>query len=92
VERVGVDCRFGLGEKFDVGFPEDRAVRGDGFEPLPVEMVCEFACERVEPVEVTVELVVAIVRADEASVALEEARPRTRVGVDRKRADRDSNL
>ena len=47
VERLRVDLRFGLCEEFVVVFPENRALRGDGFEALAMQMVCEFTGERV---------------------------------------------
>jgi hypothetical protein len=47
VERRRVDLRLGLGEEFVVVFPENRALRGDGFEALAMQMVCEFTGERV---------------------------------------------
>ncbi len=34
VERLRVDLRLGLGEEFVVVLPENRALRGNGFEAL----------------------------------------------------------
>ncbi|NHX37971.1 hypothetical protein G9C84_16230 [Halolamina sp. R1-12] len=47
VERRRVDLRLGLGEEFVVVLPENRALRGDGFETLTMQMVCEFTGELV---------------------------------------------
>ena len=69
MERVGVDFRLGLGEEFIVVLPENRAIPGDGFEALAMQMVYEFICELVEAVEVGVERVVAVGRPDETTVA-----------------------
>jgi len=69
VERLRVDLRFGLGEKFVLVLPENRALRGDGFEAMAMEMMCEFTGELVEAVEVGVELIAAVIGADETAVA-----------------------
>jgi hypothetical protein len=69
VEPVCVDLRLGLGEEFVVVLPENRALRGDGFEALAMQMVCEFTGELVEAVEVGVEVIAAVVRPDETTVA-----------------------
>ncbi len=69
VERLCVGLRLGLGEEFVVVLPENRALRGDGFEAVAMQMVCEFTCDRMEVVEVGVELVVAVVRPDDPTVA-----------------------
>jgi hypothetical protein len=42
VERLRVDLRLGLGEEFVVVLPENRALRGDGFEAVAMQMVCEL--------------------------------------------------
>ena len=68
VERLRVDFRFSLGEEFIVVLPENRAFRGDGFETLAMQMVCEFPGELVEAVEIGVELVVAAGRPDETTI------------------------
>jgi len=83
VERLRVDLRFGLCEEFVVVLPENRALRGDGFEAVAMQMVCEFRCDRVEAVEVGVELVVALDGPDEPTVAkpLEDAVNRVAVVV-----------
>jgi stage V sporulation protein SpoVS len=83
VERLRVDFRLGLGEEFVVVLPENRALRGDGFEAVAMQMVCEFTCDRVEAVEVGVELVVALDGPDEPTVTkpLEDAVDRVAVVV-----------
>jgi len=68
VERLRIDLRFGLGEEFVVVLPENRALRGNGFEAVTVQMVCDFTGKLVEAVEVGVELVVAVGRPDETTV------------------------
>jgi hypothetical protein len=68
VESLCVDLCLGLCEKFAVVFPKNGHVRGDGFKPSTMETVCEFTCELVESVEVTVELVQTVGRPDEAAV------------------------
>ena len=68
VESVCVDLRLGLSEKFVVVFPENRTLRGDGFEALAMEMMGEFTGELVETVEVGVEIIAAVIRPDEAVV------------------------
>jgi len=60
VERLRVDLRLGLEEEFVVVLPENRALRGNGFEAMA--MVCEFTGELVEAVEVGVELVATVGR------------------------------
>ena len=81
VVRLCVDLRLGLGEEFVVVLPENRALRGDGFEAVAMQMVCEFTGELVEAVEVGVELVAAVVRPNETTVAesLENGRRPLRV-------------
>jgi len=69
VERFCVDLRLGLGEEFVAVLPENRAFRGDGFESLAMQMVCEFPRELVEAVEIGVKLVVAVGCPDETTVA-----------------------
>jgi hypothetical protein len=69
VEHIGIDLRLGLCEKFIEAFPENRTVWGDGFEPLPMKMTDKFTSELVESVEVTVELIMTVVRSHEATVA-----------------------
>ena len=69
VEPLCVDFRLGLREEFVVVLPENRPLRGDGFEALAMQLVCEFTGELVEAVEVGVELVVAVGRPDEPTVA-----------------------
>ncbi len=69
MERLRVDLRLGLGEEFVVVLPENRALRGDGFEALAMQMVCEFPGELVEAVEVGVEFVVAVGCSDKPTVA-----------------------
>jgi hypothetical protein len=56
-------------EEFVVTLPENRPLRGNGFEALAMEMMCEFTGELVEAAEVGVELVVAISCSDEPTVA-----------------------
>jgi hypothetical protein len=68
VERLRVDLRPGLGEEFVVFLPENRALRGDGFDASAVQMVCEFPGELVEAAEVGVEFVVVAGRPDETTV------------------------
>jgi len=58
-----------LREQFIVVLPEDRALQCDGFEMLAMQMVCEFTCELVEAVEVSVEVIVAVLLVDESAVA-----------------------
>jgi len=65
VERLRVDLRFGLGEEFIVVLPENRALRGDGFEAVTMQMVWEFTGKLVDAVEIGVELVAAVGRPDE---------------------------
>ena len=48
VERLRVDLRFGLGEEFVVVLPENRALPGDGFEAVAMQMVYEFTGKLVE--------------------------------------------
>jgi hypothetical protein len=83
VERLRVELRLSLGQEFVVVLPENRALRGDGFQALAMQMVCEFPGELVEPVEVGVELVAAVGRPDEPTVAkpLEDAVDRVSVVV-----------
>jgi len=81
VEPVCVDLRLGLGEEFVVVLPENRALPGDGFEALAMQMVCEFTCELVEAVEVGVERVVAVGRPDETTVAKPLEHPVDRITV-----------
>ncbi len=69
VERLRVDLRPGLGEEFVVFLPENRALRGDGFDSSAVQMVCEFPGELVEAAEVGVKFVVVAGRPDETTVA-----------------------
>jgi hypothetical protein len=69
VEPLGVDPRLGLREEFVVLLPENRPLRSDGFEALAMQMVCEFTCELVEAVEVGGEVIAAVVRSDETTVA-----------------------
>jgi len=76
-----IDFCLSLGKKFIISSPENRPTGGNRFETLTVEMVCEFACERVEPVEVTVELVLTLGRADESLVAEPLEHPVDRVAV-----------
>lgn len=47
--------------------PENCSVRRDRFEALSVEMVGHLACELVESIEVTVEVIATVVRADETA-------------------------
>ena len=81
VERLRIDLRLGLREEFVVVLPENRALRGDGFEALAMQMVCEFPGELVEAVEVGIEFVVAVDGPDEPPVAkpLEDAVDRVTV-------------
>jgi len=83
VERLRVDLRLGLGEEFIVVLPENRALRGDGFEAVTMQMVCEFTGKLVDAVEIGVELVAAVGRPDEPTVAkpLEDAVDRVAVVV-----------
>ena len=81
VEPLCVDLRLGLGEKFVVVLPENRSLRGNGFEALAMQMVCEFTGERVEAVEVGVELVVAVDGPDKPTVAKPLEDPVDRVAV-----------
>jgi hypothetical protein len=60
VERLRIDLRLGLGKEFVVVLPENRPLRGNGFEALTMQMVCEFTGKLVEAVEIGVELVVAV--------------------------------
>jgi hypothetical protein len=82
-EPLRVDLRLGLGEKFVVVLPKNRALRGDGFEPLAMKMVCEFTSELVKLVEVGIEVIAGVVRADETAIAksLEDAVDRVAVVV-----------
>ena len=48
VERRRVDLRLCLREEFVVVLPENRALRGDRFEALAMQLVCEFTGELVE--------------------------------------------
>jgi hypothetical protein len=61
VEVLHIDLRLSLGKEFIVVFPENRSVRCDPFEPLPVEMVDQLACELVESIEVAVEVIATVV-------------------------------
>jgi len=83
VERLRIDLRFGLGEEFIVVLPENRALQGDGFEAVTMQMVCEFTGKLVDAVEIGVELVAAVSRPDETTVAkpLEDAVDRVAVVV-----------
>jgi hypothetical protein len=65
---VGDSC-FSLGEEFVVVLPENRPVRRDRFEAFSMKMMSQFACELVESIEVAVEVIAAVVRADETTVA-----------------------
>ena len=46
------------------GRVDGTTLRGNGFEAMAMEMLCEFTGELVEAVEVGVELVAAVVRPD----------------------------
>jgi len=83
VERLRVELRFGLGEEFVVVLPENRALRGDGFEAVAAMMVWEFPGELVEAVEIGVEVIAAVGRPDETTVTkpLEDAVDRVAVVV-----------
>ena len=81
VESVCVYLRLGLSERFVVVFPENRALRGDGFEALAMEMMDEFTGELVEAVEVGVKLVAAVGRPDKPTVAKPLEDPVDRVAV-----------
>ena len=56
MKPLRINLRLGLGEEFVVVLPENRALRGDGFEALTMQMVCEFMGELVEAVEIGVEM------------------------------------
>ncbi len=57
MEPCSVDLCLGLSEEFAVVLSENHALRGNGFEAVAMQMVCEFTGERVEAIEVVVELV-----------------------------------
>jgi len=67
-----------LSEEFAVVLPEKRALWGDGFEPLAMQMVGKLTSELVEVVEVGIVLVVAVGRPDETTA---RNRLRTRLTV-----------
>ncbi len=81
VERLRVDLRLGLEEEFVVVLPENRALRGNGFEAMAMEMVCEFTGELVEAVEVSIELIPAVGCPDETTVTKPLEDPIDRVAV-----------
>jgi hypothetical protein len=69
MESSFVDLHLSLGKKFVVVLPKNCPLRGDGFEPVAMQMVYEFTRELVETVKVGVEPIVAIGCPDETPVS-----------------------